>query len=139
MIILDTNVISALMKVEVNSLVVRWLNDQPRESVWTTSVTMFELQVGIERLPSSRRRSILEEQLARVLQEDIEDRVLTFDLPAANATAALSAQRERRGRPIDLRDAMIAGIAISRRAEFATRNVRHFADLDVPVIDPWLS
>ena len=137
MIILDTNVISALMKAAANPSIVRWLNFQPAQSVWTTSITIFELRVGIERLPVSRRRNTLEDELHHVLEEDIDDRILTFDRVAASETAVLSAKRERVGRPVDLRDSMIAGIVLSRRAEFATRNVRHFADLDVPVIDPW--
>jgi predicted nucleic acid-binding protein len=137
MIVLDTNVVSALMKAEANPLVVLWLDDLPPQSVWTTSVTMFELQVGIERLPASRKRRNLEQQLGRVVEDDIEDRVLTFDRLAADETALLVARRERLGRPIDLRDSMIAGIVIARRAEFATRNIRHFGDLGVTVIDPW--
>ena len=137
MIILDTNILSALMKAEANPLVVRWLNDLPSQSIWTTSITIFELQVGIERLPASRKRSQLEEELERVLGDDIEDRVLVFDRPAAHETAALATRRERLGRPIDLRDSMIAGIVIARRAEFATRNVRHFRDLGVTVTNPW--
>jgi predicted nucleic acid-binding protein len=137
MIILDTNVISALMKATANPIVIHWLNGLPPQSVWTTSVTLFELQVGIERLPASRKRRSLEEQLARVLEDDIQDRLLAFDGPAARETALLAARRERLGRPVDFRDSMIAGIVISRRTEFATRNVRHFRDLDVRVIHPW--
>ncbi|MEA2877577.1 MAG: toxin FitB [Hyphomicrobiales bacterium] len=137
MIVLDTNVISALMKAEANPFIVDWLNRLPPQSVWTTTVTLFELQIGIERLRVSRRRHDLEQHLSRVLKDDIEERLLTFDRPAAEETAVLAARRERVGRPIDFRDSMIAGIVMSRRAELATRNVRHFADLDVPVIDPW--
>lgn len=137
MIVLDTNVISALMKAEANPLIVRWFNSLPPQSVWTTSITVFELQVGIERLSTSRRRTSLEEELARVLEDEIEGRILVFDTAAANRTAELSAHRERRGKPLDLRDSMIAGVVLARRAELATRNVRHFGDLDIPVIDPW--
>jgi predicted nucleic acid-binding protein len=135
-IILDTNVVSALMTDEPDATVARWLDRQPRESIWTTTVTIFELRVGIELLPVSRKRQRIEEQFSRFVHEDIQDRVLTLDARAAHEAAILSARRRLRGMPIETRDTMIAGIVISRRAEFATRNVRHFADLDA-VIDPW--
>ena len=117
--------------------VLRLLDRRAAESVWTTTVTLFELQVGIERLPRSRKKSQLEASFQRALDLVLENRLLSFDDEAAMAAAKLSADREQRGRPIDTRDTMIAGIVISRRAEFATRNTRHFADLDLPVIDPW--
>ena len=88
-------------------------------------------------LPASRRQRSLEESFTRVIGEDIQDRILAFDFAAARETAALAARREKRGEPVDLRDTMIAGIVISRRAQFATRNVRHFADLELSVVDPW--
>jgi predicted nucleic acid-binding protein len=137
MIVLDTNVISAMMKADTNPDVVRWLDALPLQSVWTTTITVFEVQVGIERLAASRRRRDLEERFSRVLQDDIEDRILVFDFQAANETASLAARREQAGEPADFRDNMIAGIVISRKAEFATRNVRHFRDLGIRVVDPW--
>ena len=79
----------------------------------------------------------LEEALILLLMEDLEHRVLEFDSAAATAAAALTAARQKRGRPVDLRDTQIAGIALARRATLATRHVRHFADLDVPVVNPW--
>jgi len=136
-IILDTNVISALMTDRPEPVVARWLDRNAPESIWTTSVTVFELRFGIERLPPSRKRRELEDQFSRILQEDLQGRVLALDEPGAYGAAVLAAQRQSQGRPIETRDAMIAGIAISRRAELATRNVRHFAGLRVPVIDPW--
>jgi hypothetical protein len=117
--------------------VARWLDRNAPESVWTTSVTIFELRFGIERLPASRKRRDLEDQFGRVIHDDIQDRVLALDLAAAGEAAILSARGHSRGQPIETRDAMIAGIALSRRAELATRNVRHFRDLGLPVIDPW--
>jgi toxin FitB len=136
-IVLDTNVVSAMMRAEVEPLVVQWLDQRPPESIWITSITIFEVRVGIERLAQGRRQRQLTEAFARVLDEDIEGRVLPFDSAAAQQAAILSIQRERRGEPVEQRDAWIAGIVISRRAELATRNVRHFRDLDVAVIDPW--
>lgn len=137
MIVLDTNVVSALMADRPDTTVARWLDRLPTESVWTTVVTTFELRVGIELLPVGRKRQQLEQEFSRFVHDDIEDRVLPLDARAAHEAAVLSARRRQRGRSIDARDTMIAGIVMSRRADFATRNVRHFADLDVPVIDPW--
>ena len=137
MIILDTNVVSALMMNNPDPAIIRWLDHHPPESVWTTAVTVFELRVGIERLPPSRKRRELEEQFDRVIHQDLDDRVLVLDASAAEKAAVLSARRQERGRPIEIRDTMIAGIVLARRAELATSNVRHFQDLAVPVIDPW--
>jgi predicted nucleic acid-binding protein len=137
MIVLDTNVLSALMRPEAEVSVVDWLDNQPGLSIWTTSVTLIELSTGIEILPRGRRRDLLRQQLDRAFQFIIEDRVLPFNAAAAEAAALLIGARRRAGRPSELRDTMIAGIAIARRATLATRNIRHFADLPVAVVDPW--
>lgn len=136
MIVLDTNVLSALMRGERH--VVDWMDRQAAESVWTTSVTLFEARVGLALLPRGRRRSALEASFARVIDEDLEGRVLDFDSAAASEAAPLAAKRQKVGRPVEIRDTLIAGIALARRGTVATRNVRHFADLKVPVVDPWL-
>jgi predicted nucleic acid-binding protein len=136
-IVFDTNVISALMRADPDPSVARWFDGLPSESVWTTSITLFEVQSGIERLAAGRRRRQLVVEFAKVLAEDIQDRVLSFDVAAAQEAALLAVRRERRGEPIDFRDTLIAGIVLSRRAEFATRNLRHFRDLSVTVVDPW--
>lgn len=137
MIILDTNVLSALMRTTPDEAVVRWLDRQPAESIWITSITLFETRLGLALLPRGRRRQSLEAAFDRLLEEDLENRVLDFDRAAATASAALAALRQRAGRPLDIRDTQIAGIALARRAALATRNVRHFQDLDIEVIDPW--
>lgn len=137
MIILDTNVLSALMQKDPAAAVVAWVDRQPAESVWITSITLFESRLGLALLPAGRRRQTLQEAFARLLEEDLENRVLDFDSAAATEAAALAAERRRTGRPVDMRDTQIAGIALARRATLATRNVRHFADLKVPVVDPW--
>lgn len=137
MIILDTNVLSALMRRSPDAPVVAWLDTQPPESVWITSITLFEVRFGLALLPSGRRRQSLQSSFMHLLDEDLENRVLDFDASAATEAAALAADRQRRGRPVDIRDTQIAGIALARRASVATRNVRHFADLKVPVVDPW--
>lgn len=137
MIILDTNVLSALMRTLPEPPVMEWLDRQPAESVWITSVTLFEARLGLAVLPRGRRRKALEEAFQQLLRDDLENRVLDFDSAAAIEAAALAAQRQKAGRPVDMRDTQIAGIALARRATLATRNVRHFADLNVPVLDPW--
>jgi predicted nucleic acid-binding protein len=136
-IILDTNVVSALMRAEPDASVVAWLDRQPPDSVWTTAVTVLEVRLGIELLATGRRREQLERAFNLALAEDLQNRVLPFDRPAAEEAAILAARRQREGSPVDLRDTQIAGIALARRAAIATRNVRHFRDLRVGVIDPW--
>jgi len=136
-IILDTNVLSALMRTAPDPPVVTWLDRQPAESVWITSITVFETRLGLALLPQGRRRRALEAAFARLLEDDLENRVLDFNAAAATSAALLAADRQRAVRPADLRDTQIAGIALARHATLATRNVRHFADLKVPVVDPW--
>src|SRR5580765_4568975 len=137
MIILDTNVLSALMRRIPEAPVVAWLDRQPTESVWITSITLFEARLGLALLPTGRRRQTLEAAFAQLLKEDLENRVLDFDSAAATEAASLAAERQKAGHPVDMRDTQIAGIALARRASLATRNVRHFEDLKVPVVDPW--
>ena len=137
MIVIDTNVLSALMRKVPERPVVEWLDRQAAESIWITSITLFEARLGLALLPKGRRRQALESAFDKLLVEDLEGRVLDFDQPAAEAAAQLAAGRQREGQTIDMRDTQIAGIVIARRAEFATRNVRHFSDLNVDVINPW--
>ena len=137
MIILDTNVLSALMHKAPDAAVVEWLDRQPADSLWITSVSLFEVQMGLALLPAGKRRQSLQAAFAQILSEDLENRVLHFDAAAAEKAATLAAQRQRSGRTVDVRDTQIAGIALARRATLATRNTRDFADLDVPVVNPW--
>lgn len=137
MIILDTNVVSALMSIRPDEVVVQWMDQQPDSSIWTSSVTIFEIASGIEALARGRKRDRLRSEFDRFLEEDIEGRILPFDELAAETAASLVGTRRRGGRVGELRDAMIAGIAIGRRATLATRNTRHFDDLPVPAVNPW--
>jgi predicted nucleic acid-binding protein len=136
-IILDTNVLSALMRTTPEAAVVRWLDRQPADSVWLSSITVFETRFGLALLPKGRRRRGLERAFDRVLTEDLANRVLDFDSTAAATAAQLAADRQKAGRGVDLRDTLIAGIALARRAMIATRNTTHFEGLDVPVVNPW--
>jgi toxin FitB len=135
MILLDTNVVSALMAQDGG--VVVWLDTQPAESIWLTSITVFETEFGLALLPAGRRRKALETAFTTLLAEDLDGRVVAFDAAAASAAARLAAERRRLGRPVDMRDTQIAGIAIVRRAALATRNLRHFEGLPTPVVSPW--
>ncbi|MBZ5642666.1 MAG: type II toxin-antitoxin system VapC family toxin [Acidobacteriia bacterium] len=137
MTLLDTNVLSALMRQTPDPQVVAWLDRQPRTSVWITSVTILEIQFGIRILAAGRRRAMLTEAFEAIVTEEIAERVANFDAAAARLAAGLMAARQKKGRPTDLRDTMIAGIALACHATLATRNTRHFEDLSVPVVDPW--
>lgn len=136
MILLDTNVLSAIMREEPDPAVVTWLDHQPAESIWTTSVTVFEVRMGLEILETGRRRRHLEEAFDRVLEADLEGRVQPFDRAAALVAGSMAAKRRRAGRPLDFRDIQIAGIATSRKATLATRNIRHFEGLGLTLVDP---
>ena len=137
MIILDTNVLSALMQQQPDPQVVAWLDDQPAESIWLSSITLFEVRYGLALLAPGQRKNMLQERFDQLLQDDLQNRVLLFDANAATHAAQLAADRKARGRPVDMRDTFIAGIALARRATLATRNIRHFDDLSVPVVNPW--
>src|SRR5512146_2470672 len=115
MIILDTNVLSALMRQMPDREVVEWLDRQPRTSIWTTSITILEIRFGLEILPGGKRRSFLMQAFDVVL-EKIGQRVGSFDEEAACQASELMAARHRKGRPGDLRDTMIAGIVLANRA-----------------------
>ena len=136
MIILDTNVLSALMRQVPDQHVITWLDRQARTSIWTTSVTIFEIQFGLQVLATGRRRTMLIEAFDEVLAK-IGQRVATFDVAAAGQASDLMAARHKKGRPVDLRDTMIAGIVLAQRATLATRNTVHFEDAAVPLVNPW--
>lgn len=137
MILLDTNVVSAVMQNHPDPVVVRWLDQQPAAQIWLPSVVVFELRYGLEILPSGERRRRLEQGLERMLNELVQGRVAPLDAQAAQQAAQLAAQRRSRGTPVDLRDTLIAGIAISCGAALATRNRRHFEDAGLALVDPF--
>jgi hypothetical protein len=135
-IILDTNVLSALMRETPDTNVIVWLDQQPRTSIWTTSITVLEVRFGLQIMPLGKRRSILMRSFEELI-EKIDSRVVPFDDPAAREASDLMASRHKKGRPGDLRDTMIAGIALAQHATLATRNTAHFADASVSLVDPW--
>jgi predicted nucleic acid-binding protein len=135
--VLDTNVISELMKRAPADRVSTWIASQPATSLYTTSVTQAEILHGIMLLPSGRKRSALEAAADAMFREDFAGRILPFGSDAAQAYARIATDRCRLGRPISVFDAQIAGIARSAGAAIATRNVRDYDDCGVSVIDPW--
>ena len=137
MIVLDTNVISALMRKEPETPVVKWLDAQPAASVWITAITSMEIRFGLQTMPKGRRQDALISAFEMMLKSMIEERIASFDAEAGIQAAELMAQRKRKGRPAEVRDTMIAGIVLANRATLATRNTQHFEDLSVTVINPW--
>jgi hypothetical protein len=137
MIILDTNVVSEPMRPRPDRGVLAWLDSLPAESAWLTTITVLEMRLGIELLPHGRRRAALSDRFQLLLETAFEGRILPFDVPSAYAAAAIEAAQRHAGRALDGRDAQIAGIAAARKAMIATRNLRDFEGLGLPLIDPW--
>lgn len=137
MIVLDTNVVSVMMRPECAPVVLDWLDTQPIESIWTTSITIFEVRFGLAVLPSGRRRLTLEANFEWLLREGLGNRVLDFNSPSALASADLTARLKAAGLGIDLRDAQIAGIVSTRNATLATRNTKHFLNTGIKLVNPW--
>lgn len=138
MIVLDTNVLSAVMQQAPDAKVIAWLDKQSRTSVWTTSITVLEIRFGLQIMAAGKRRSLLLEAFETLLGK-MGHRIAPFDHDAATQAADLMASRQRKGRLVDLRDTMIAGIVVARHATLATRNAVHFEDLSLPVVNPWLA
>jgi predicted nucleic acid-binding protein len=136
MIILDSNVISELMRPRPDERVIVWLDRQPRPSIWTTSITLFEVDFGLKVMPLGKRRDLFTQGFENLLDR-IDNRIAPFDYEAAQHASALMASRKIQGRPRETRDTMIAGIVLSRHATLATRNIRDFDDIPAPIIDPW--
>ena len=137
MIILDTNVLSALMLKQPDPNVVSWLDNMPPKSIWTSSITVFEIRFGLEIMDNGSKKKYLQDAFESVLREEFSGRVLDFDKSAAEEAALLFADKRKQGRTIEIRDAMICGIARARRASVATRNVKHFESTGIKIIDPW--
>lgn len=137
MILLDTNVVSAVMQNRPDPAVVRWLDQQILAEIWLPSVVVFELRYGLSLLPAGARRRRLEQGLDALLNELVQGRIAPLDGLAAQKAAQLAALRKAKGTPVDLRDTLIAGIAQACSATLATRNQRHFQDLGLPVINPF--
>ena len=137
MIILDTNVLSALMRRIPDEQALHWLDKQPRTSIWITSITVLEIRYGLQIMPLGKRRAALVQAFDSLVAHKINERIAPFDTAAAQRAGELMALRHERGQPGDLRDTMIAGIVLACHATLATRNTSHFGDLSVPLVNPW--
>jgi len=136
-ILLDTNVLSEMMRPAPSPAVESWMARQPAAGLFISAITEAELRYGLALLPESRRQSGLVAQAEAMLAEDFAERILPFDSPAASAYARIAAARRRSCRPISQADAQIAATAASRGASLATRNIANFIDCGIAVIDPW--
>ena len=139
MIVLDTNVVSELMRPVPNPAVLAWVDAQSDRHLWLCSVVVSELLYGLARLPMGSRRAQLTQAFEAMLAEDFAGRVLAFDLPAAVVYADLLSTREQQGQPLAMADAQIAATCLAHGARLATRNVRDFEGLGLSWVNPWTS
>lgn len=137
MIVLDTNVLSELIRNRPSARVVEWVDSRDPGALAITAITVGELLYGVARLDDGVRKARLQAGVRALVQEDFADRVLAFDAAAAERYADIVADRERRGRPVSAADAQIAAICRSNDATLATRNIRDFDATGIEVVDPW--
>lgn len=140
MILLDTNVLSEIMRLEPAPAVLAWMDAQGSDDLWASAVTQAEIGLGIALLPEGRRRQALADAAARMFEEDFSGRCLAFDQAAALRYTHLVLERRLAGRPISFQDAMIAAIALANDMVLATRNVKDFSGISgLKVLNPWLA
>ena len=137
MIVVDTNVISELMRPEPNSKVVAWIAAQPRAQLYTTHINPIEILYGIAVLPEGRRRDALKAAADGMFAEDFAGRILPFGAAAASRYAEIMLSRRRSGKPIEGFDGLIAAIVLAAGATVATRDVGGFSDCGLAIVDPW--
>jgi toxin FitB len=137
LLILDTNILAALMLARPDPIIIDWLNDAPAESLWITTVTVFEVRFGIAALPVGRKRERLSGAFDELVAVDLGNRVLEFDVASAEQAAALAGKRRAKGQAVEIRDTMIAGIALARKAVIVTRNAKDFLHPSLTIINPW--
>ena len=137
MIILDTNVVSEIIKPICDQNVARWFRSQTPTALFVSTITEAELLFGVECLPHGRRRDDLRVLIEKILRERFAGKVLGFDSPAAHNYARIAAAKRAAGRPIGYADCLIAGIARSRGASVATRDATGFEGCGIQVVNPW--
>ena len=137
MIVLDTNVVSELMRKDAAAEVVAWVDRHPGDQVFVTAVTAAELLHGVARLPDGRRKQSLAAKVRDLINVDFEDHVLPFSSESAHHYAEIVASREQSGRPISMADAQIAAICRQYDLGLGTRNTKDFADTGIRTINPW--
>jgi predicted nucleic acid-binding protein len=137
MIVLDTNVVSELMRPAPAARVLGWIDSQSASQLFITAITQAEILTGVMQLPRGKRREAIAAAAGEMFERDFAGRILAFDSSAAEAHAAIASARRRAGRPIAAFDAQIAAIARTHDAALATRNVGDFAGCGLEIIDPW--
>lgn len=137
MIVLDTNIISELMRPQGNVEVYQWVSNQPISNLFTTTITQAEVLYGIALLPSGKRKNKLSQAAQLMFQEEFPGRILPFNEKAAISFAQIATQRRRMGKPISQADAQIASICNSCQATLATRNISDFEHCGIDLINPW--
>ena len=137
--LVDTNVLSELMRAKPAPQVLAWFNSQMPQTMSVSSITQAEMLLGARLLPLGQRRISLQARLHAMFQADFLGRIWDFDAAAADRYADIVSQRRRAGRPISMPDAQIAAIAGSRGAAIATRNVADFEGCGLVVHNPWLA
>lgn len=137
MIVLDTNVVSELMRPVPEPGVVEWVDSFPVNQLATTSITVAEILYGVRRMPSGKRKKELQTIAELIISEDFDGRVLSFDTTAAVEYAVLVTERLNGGLPISMADAQIAAICMARGFDLATRNTADFSHLDLTLLNPW--
>jgi predicted nucleic acid-binding protein len=136
-IILDTNVVSELIRATPDPGVRAWVNSLPSTQIATTAITAAELYYGVARLPAGQRRQQLAVAVSALLNDALRGRVVAFDERAARRYADVVTGREHAGRPIEVPDAQIAAICRELGAVLATRNIKDFEETGVELVDPW--
>jgi predicted nucleic acid-binding protein len=137
MIVLDTNVVSELMRPLPDEAVVFWLDAQQESDLYITSITQAELAFGIALMPDGKRKRALTSSFEDFLNRIFTNKILPFDSLAANHYAIIASTRQAKGKPISVLDAQIAALCMSTGASLATRNTRDFANIDITLVNPW--
>ena len=137
MIILDTNVISEPLRALAEPRVIAWLNEQETYDLWLTAITAAELQAGVDKLPLGARRNNLQAQISAIIEDEFPDRILPFDLDAAMFYGEIVGLKLALKQKVETLDCQIAAIARANDAKLATRNIKHFLDCGIDLIDPW--
>lgn len=137
LILLDTNVLSEVMRKTPEPRVVEWLDCQIGSNLWTTTINVFEVRYGLGIIPHGKKQIALKSAFDALVSVDLNNRVLSFDVDCADRCSDISLALRSTGRWVDLRDVMIGTIVANNRATLATRNTRHFADMDIDLVNPW--
>lgn len=138
MILLDTNIISEMMKATPSANVSEWLDQQPVAEVFITTITIAEITYGLQALPNGNRRTVLSDAFDKTVIEAFKHRILSFDEQAAHLYGEIMSRRKSLGQPLSILDGQIAAIARAHRLKLATRNVRDFGECGLELINPFV-